>query len=146
MARLPVVAVPVYRQYVSQQQVDPGEPSPFVRGDAAASWFHGLRGGGTVLDDHLIAIRAAFGSDIRVRFRASVNRRTRRPTVLFIEIDRPADDESAIAALIAVQERLLEQEETMAERSRRPRPFANVVVTLGLPPANWDDLVERVSS
>lgn len=129
---------------MSQQQRDPDEPEPFVRDDAAESWFYGLRGGGTVLDDHLIAIRENFGPGIPIRFRASVNRRTRRPSVLFIEIDRPADDESAMVALVAVQKRLLEQEASIAERSHRQRPFANVVVTLGLPPASWDDLAERI--
>lgn len=114
------------------------EPAPFTEGASAEAWFYGLRGGGTILDAHLVAIHSVFGSEVQYSLRAAVNRWTGRPVQLFIEIDRPSDDEEAFQLLIEVQRLLLAEADAIAERSARRRPFANVAVTLARPPRDWD--------
>ena len=109
---------------------------PFLTDDEALSWFASRRGGGFLYDEHMSFITEIFGSDISTRHRASVDPSTGEPTVLIIEIMRPADDDESWHQLIQVQAELLERApayaapdaaKTFRSRARRvnPPPWRN---------------------
>lgn len=124
---------------MSTSDADPfPEPPPFVFGDKAEGWFYNLKGGGIVLDRHLELVHQFFGTEVRYRVTASVNRWNGRPSQLFIEIDLPVDDDASQDRLVELEWALVEAEDDLAGRSNRRRPFGNISVVLAGSPVRWD--------
>jgi hypothetical protein len=99
------------------------------------------RGGGTLYDQHMSLMQDAFGHEIPIQVRASVDPSSGEPTVLIIDIMLPPDDEDSWRRLVQVQERLLERQQDLADLLRVRDPFRNIVLSLGGTQSNWGDLV-----
>ncbi len=114
-----------------------GEEAYVLTGSAAEEWYGRTRGGGHLLDAHLVAIREHFGPGVIYRMRAPIDPITGRPDFLIIEIDPPADLDPW-QTLRAVESDLLDRRDYLSALSRRTDPFARVVITLRFGTEEWE--------
>lgn len=125
--------------------IDPSSGDPLILTDTEArEWYTTRRGGGHLLDAHIIAINERFGPNIDYSLRAPIDPLTGKPSLLIIEIDLPVSEDDSWEALEAVQSDLLDQRENLRQVARRKDPFANIVITLAARAETWDAIRQEI--
>lgn len=96
------------------------------------------------MDQHLAAVREVFGEDVSVRVVAPSGSTDGTRRHVFIEIDKPVDDEDAQERVEKLQGQILEAAGSMRSSTGNRWPLRNISVVLSGDPQDWKAILKDI--